>query len=46
MNPRTPDPPPRPAPTDPEMWKRLLNLLYINEEDELFRWTKTLSENR
>ena len=25
-------------PTDPEMWKRLLNRLYLLEEDDLFRW--------
>lgn len=41
MTPRTPFPPPRPV-TDPEMWKRLLNHLYINEEDELFRWATSV----
>ena len=32
------------TPDDPYMWKRLLNRLYLYEEDELFRWAKTVRE--
>ncbi len=31
-----------PAPDDPEAWKRLMNLLFVNEEDELFRWLRSV----
>ncbi len=29
-----------PAPDDPENWKKLMNLLFVNEEDELFVWAR------
>ena len=31
-----------PLPTDPEMWKRLMNHLYGCEEDELFAWLRSV----
>ena len=27
---------------DPEAWHKLLNTLYIHEEDELFKWAKVV----
>ena len=29
-----------PPPTDPESWKRLMNFLFVHEEDALFRWLR------
>ncbi len=34
---------PRPV-DDPEMWKKLLNHLYGCEQDELFKWAKSIRE--
>ena len=31
-----------PPETDPDMWRRLLNLLYWLERDEDFRWAKAV----
>lgn len=48
---RTPSPQPSgradlrlvsPAPSDPERWKQLMNHLFICEEDELFRWVRSV----
>ncbi len=33
-----------PPPDSAEMWKRLLNRLYLDEEDELFKWAKATRE--
>jgi hypothetical protein len=33
-----------PPPDDPECWKHLLNLLYAYEQDELFRWARSVRE--
>jgi hypothetical protein len=27
---------------DPDAWRRLLNLLYLHKQDELFRWAQTV----
>ncbi len=29
-----------PPPTDAEMWKKLLNFLYLHKQDALFKWAK------
>jgi hypothetical protein len=29
-----------PPPGDPESWQRLLNVLYLHGQDDLFRWSK------
>lgn len=29
-----------PAPDDAESWKRLMNVLFVHEEDELFVWAR------
>lgn len=29
-----------PDPGDPESWKRLMNLLFVSEQDELFAWAQ------
>ncbi len=31
-----------PSPDDPENWKRLMNVLFIHEEDALFRWARSV----
>ena len=51
MSARAPTPPPPhdrpnsprpvvPPPTDRESWKRLMNFLFVHEEDALFRWLR------
>ncbi len=31
-----------PSPNDPENWKRLMNVLFIHEEDALFHWARSV----
>ena len=33
-----------PLPTDERCWRRLLNVLYLAEEDELFRWAQLVRQ--
>ena len=49
MSARAPKPPPVsrpgsprpvPPPTDRANWKKLMNFLYVHEEDALFRWLR------
>ncbi len=34
--------PPTPSINDRDSWRRLLNSLYLHEEDELFRWPQNV----
>jgi hypothetical protein len=33
-----------PPPDDERMWRRLLNHVYLCEEDELFRWLRSVRQ--